>query len=459
LRAITRLYNEQASRGKVFLHEQPDGLADLDVGLTALRQRKDVHICRRAGEKSFWLFNSLHVLNALETVAYEAPSGAPERYSVDSLAAIRKGLRDHRRVWTEGSTFCIGEMDAGPTLEEPDMTWNLEPMGIRDSTKDAFYDNLTGFELSAEGVRAARRLEMEFLLELGVWSVVDVAEAWATTGRGPIPVSWADTNRGDAEVEDLRSRFVVNETKRASGPMDPAEVFNATPPLEALIIQGSLMMSVPRPTLGDTPAQDVVWRFLDISRAHPNYPMRRDVFTRLPEEHPQYSADHIKCGKLVMTLYGTRDADQNFELAIYDTLTEARFDRGDTNPCCYRHEQRGLSLYHHGDDFGILGTREQTEWAGAAIGKRCIVKDRGCLGPRSGDLAELLFLHRSVTYWPPGSRGGERVDYALGPRHAEVLVAQQGLDTRSKGVVTPGEKVTVTEERPTRRRTAVRRCG
>ena len=160
LRAITRLYNEQASRGKVFLHEQPDGLADLDVGLTALRQRKDVHICRRAGEKSFWLSNSLHVLNALETVAYEAPSGAPERYSVDSLAAIRKGLRDHRRVWTEGSTFCIGEMDAGPTLEEPDMTWNLEPMGIRDSTKDAFYDNFTGFEFSADGVRATRRLDM-----------------------------------------------------------------------------------------------------------------------------------------------------------------------------------------------------------------------------------------------------------------------------------------------------------
>ena len=34
LRAIMLLYNEQASKGKVFLHEQPDGLTDTDVGLS-----------------------------------------------------------------------------------------------------------------------------------------------------------------------------------------------------------------------------------------------------------------------------------------------------------------------------------------------------------------------------------------------------------------------------------------
>ena len=45
--------------------------------------------------------------------------------------------------------------------------------------------------------------------------------------------------------------------------------------------------------------------------------------------------------------------------------------------------------------------------------------------------------------WKPR---GERIEYAADPRHAEVLVSQQGLDTKSKGVVTPGEKVSVTEE-------------
>ena len=32
------------------------------------------------------------------------------------------------------------------------------------------------------------------------------------------------------------------------------------------------------------------------------------------------------------------------------------------------------------------------------------------------------------------------------PRHAEVLVAQAGLDGKSKGVVTPGEKASITDE-------------
>jgi len=336
-------------------------------------------------------------------------------------------------------------MDAGPTLEEPDQEWIVEPFQIKDSTKSVFYDNVTGFELDADLVKAARRKEMEFLLQLGVWAIVDVNEAWSVTGRPPITVSWVDINRGDAITAEYRSRLVVNETKRVSGHMDASEVFSATPPLEALRMQASLFMSLPFATTAKTPEQDIVWRFLDISRAHPNCPMRRDVYTLLPAEHPDYTVEGLKCGRLVMTLYGTRDAGQNFELTVFVALTDEAFERGVTNPCCYFHAKKQLSVYHHGDDFAIVGHRESTIWATEVIGKTFVVKDRGCLGPRSTDLKEILFLHRSVAY-VAGGHGGERIEIAPDPRHAEILVALSGLNVKSKGVVTPGEKISMTDE-------------
>ena len=248
-------------------------------------------------------------------------------------------------------------------------------MTIQDSAQDVFYDNLTGFELDPKLVREARRQEMEYLLELGVWRVCDVAEAWSVCGRPPVSVSWVDLNRGDALIAEYRSRLVVNETKRVSGYMSPAEVFSATPPLEVLRMQASLWMSIPRPTLGSTPDGDIVWRFFDISRAHPNCPMRRGVFTALPPEHPEYKPDGSRAGQLVMTLYGTRDAGQNFELTVFNAFSDGGCERGVTNPCCYKHVARRLSLYHHGDDFGVLGRRADTVWASALLGKTFMVKD------------------------------------------------------------------------------------
>ena len=476
-----KIYLWQVRRGRCFLHEHPWSASSwkLDI-LQEVMAEPGVDV-RRGDQCPFgqkatddqgeglvekstgWMSNCPELLDAVGvrcsnlTAATDAEkhrhvklqgskTQAAERYPPRLIIAILRAIRAYLRRWREGSCWHIEELDTGPTLDEPPPEFQPGPVEWGPTVGERFFDNVTGFELDKDLVRKARIEEMEFMIKLKVWRIVDINECHAVTGHPPITVSWVDVNKGDDVNVLVRSRLVLNETKRVSGHMEAGDVFSATPPLECIRMQCSLFMSLPRKTLGDDRTQDVVLRFLDISRAHPHCPMRRDVYSRLPQEHPD-AKDPTKCGKLEMTLYGARDAGQNFELTVYEVMTDTGAIRGETNSCTYRHEQRPLSVYHHGDDFAILGERRDTEWLTAQISARFIVKDRGCLGPRDDDLKEFNLLHRVLKYYPPGAEGGERIEYQADPRHAEIIVKQCGLQgSETKGVVTPGVKEPVTDE-------------
>ena len=76
---------------------------------------------------------------------------------------------------------------------------------------------------------------MDFMNELKVWRFEKKLVACAD-GSIPIPTRWIDHNKGDEENYELRSRLVLQETKRVTSiaPGDTAATFSATPPLEAL---------------------------------------------------------------------------------------------------------------------------------------------------------------------------------------------------------------------------------
>ena len=106
---------------------------------------------------------------------------------------------------------------------------------------------------------------------LNVWDVLSLDEGWAETGRAPIGARWIDQKGDDARL-DYRSRLVVQGT-RASGTTaagDIAATFAATPPLEALRLLVSQVMT------GD-PGSEIVLRFLDNSRAHPHCPIQEGL--------------------------------------------------------------------------------------------------------------------------------------------------------------------------------------
>ena len=67
------------------------------------------------------------------------------------------------------------------------------------------------------------------------------------------------------------------------------------------------------------------------------------------------------CGKLVMAMYGTRDAPQNWEYEYTDFMKGCGFVQGKSTPCLCYHEPRNLRAVIYGDDFTVLGPEKQLD--------------------------------------------------------------------------------------------------
>ena len=94
-----------------------------------------------------------------------------------------RGMR-HRQL-------TIAAVEAGPTLEEPEL------LSILDSTDSAqeFSDRSTGLPLNPEMVMRARELEMQYMSELKVREDSDRDTCMAETGRPPIPTDWVHIDK------------------------------------------------------------------------------------------------------------------------------------------------------------------------------------------------------------------------------------------------------------------------
>ena len=91
------------------------------------------------------------------------------------------------------------------------------------------WDDVSGEPLNTRKVRKARGEEITEFHKHGVYRKVPIRESWEKTGKAPLAIRWIDINKGDAENEEYRSRWVAKEIK-----MDKREdLFAATPPLEA----------------------------------------------------------------------------------------------------------------------------------------------------------------------------------------------------------------------------------
>ena len=69
-----------------------------------------------------------------------------------------------------------------------------------------FYDDVTGKPLECEGVKEARRVEMEFVDKRFVYLEVPIQESYDETGRGPIDTKWVDVDKGGPGDHRYRSR-------------------------------------------------------------------------------------------------------------------------------------------------------------------------------------------------------------------------------------------------------------
>ena len=195
---------------------------------------------------------------------------------------------------------------------------------------------------------------MRFLVdELNAYKYDSVDNCLRMTGKRPIPVKWVDVNKGDAQRPEVRSRLAVAETRHRTtlSEEDNAQTFSATPPYEALRLLVSFVMS-PR----NKDKKSHLLMFIDITRAHTHCTMRRQVWVELPAEDPRSKEEGV-CGLLLRSIYGSRDANVNFEMLTLQVIDKLDFNCGLWTPCVFVHREKNMQACVYGDNFVIKGAR------------------------------------------------------------------------------------------------------
>ena len=94
--------------------------------------------------------------------------------------------------------------------------------------------------------------------------------------------------------------------------------------------------------------------YIDISRAYFYAKSVRPTYVKLPSEDPR-SAGPNYCAKLLMSMYGDRDAAINWHEEYAETLRQSGYVPGIATPCSFYNGKTDVSVMVHGDDFLPIG--------------------------------------------------------------------------------------------------------
>ena len=130
---------------------------------------------------------------------------------------------------------------------------------------------------------------------------------------------------------------------------DLEDWFAATPPIEALRAILSHVVT------GNTERAVMI---NDVSRDFFYAPVQHDIYVELCEEAIECEEDRGKCGKLHMSMYGTKAAAQNWQKEVTETMVKLGFKVGKSSPVIFHHDQKGMRILVHGDDFVSSGRPE-----------------------------------------------------------------------------------------------------
>ena len=171
--------------------------------------------------------------------------------------------------------------------------------------------------------------------------------------------------------------------------------------------------------------------YADVSRAYFYAKAVRPVYVKLPQEDFE-AGDGQRCGRLKMSMYGTRDAALNWALEYGDTLRAAGYVQGKANPCLFHHKALGLSVMVHGDDFVAVGPRQHLADTRKTLEDKYKLKVE-MLGCGEGKVQEIRILNKVVRATAEG------LELEADPRHSELVVQELGLQEAKVSPV-PGSK-------------------
>ena len=228
---------------------------------------------------------------------------------------------------------------------------------------------------------------------------------------------WIDINKGDNTNPLYHSRLVAKECRTDVRP----DLYAATPPSECLKLLLSRLASNRKRRL----------MYADVSRADFYAKAVRPVYVVLTSEDFE-DGDENRCGELVMSMYGTRDAALNWSAEYTKTFADSGYIQGRASPCLFYNEQLDVAIMVHGDDFVAIG-----DDAGLADARNvledCYKLKVEMLGNGAGQVKEVRILNNIVRLTSSG------IEMEADPRHSELVIRELGLEA-SKAMGTPGTK-------------------
>ena len=314
-------------------------------------------------------------------------------------------------------------------------------------------DDVTGAELKPGLVRKARSEEMAFFKEMNAYTRCPRSRVTAEGGK-LIDVRWIDTNKGDSEDPNYRSRLVGRDFNTYKDD----SLYAATPPLEAL----RLIISHAATVRGGGQGHGKVgYRELmvnDVSRAYFYAPATRSLFIELPEEDVEAGEGEV--GRLNVCLYGTRDAAREWQQTLSRHLEGLGFKRGVGHPAVFFHPMRGIMTLVHGDDYVSAAVSSELDWLQAALESQYKIKTQRTRPQEGKEQVEAKILNRIVR------RTREGYEVEADPRHAELII-EQVVKEGSRTLSTPGigqtkeetEEVELEGEQATNYRAIAARCN
>ena len=177
-----------------------------------------------------------------------------------------------------------------------------------------FWDDVSGGYLPEDLVLVARREEIDWVPSEGVYEIVPMQEC-TDASMNSLDLIWVDTDKSvDPTLKKIRSRLCAREYKtKKQGKIQRAppasQLFSAMPPLQAVKVLVSVMMSVGLSNKG----KPLKLRHDDISRAHFQGTAQKLIEIKLPAEDRQKYGEE-KVGRLVKSMYGTQDASHIWQL-------------------------------------------------------------------------------------------------------------------------------------------------
>ena len=281
-----------------------------------------------------------------------------------------------------------------------------------------FYDDISGKELDHKMAAEARRLEIEFFKKMKVYKKVP---RWYARGHKVIKTRWLDVNKGDLDKPNYRARLVGCELKNNDKRLD---LFAATPPLESLRMVASVCASNQD---GDDPFRILS---IDVKRAYFYAAAKRKIFIEVPIEDWE-EGDEDNIAMLELSLYGTRDAAQNWSEEYTKKLIMNGFTAGVASPCNFHNPVKQLTVTVHGDDFTVAGPTKSLRWFEQTLSKYYDIKAE-YLGPEAEGMKSSIRILNRYFRW-----SNDGIEYEPDQRHGELIIKQMGLEA-GRPVATPG---------------------